>query len=143
MRLKLTVNGIVCNLEVHQDARLVDVLRRNLRLTGTKVGCGEGHCGSCTVLVDGQPVRACVYPARRAAGKQVLTVEGLAACWGDPHELHPLQRAFIDHGVIQCGFDLVDLGGLLRHAYPYRFSIICDMENGAWAMTASFSSVLR
>ncbi len=56
------------------------------------------------VLLDGRPVRSCVYPARRAAGKQVLTIEGLAATWGDPDELHPLQQAFIEHGAVQCGF---------------------------------------
>jgi selenium-dependent xanthine dehydrogenase len=104
MLVKLTVNGIDHELDVPADAKLVDVLRRDLRLTGTKVGCGEGHCGSCTVLVDGRAVRSCVYPAHRAAGKRVLTVEGLAASWGEPDELHPLQQAFIDHGVVQCGF---------------------------------------
>ena len=102
--MKLTVNGVEHDLEVSPDARLADVLRRDLGLTGTKIGCGEGQCGSCTVLLDGRPVRACVYPAHRAAGKQILTIEGLAASWGDPDELHPLQQAFIDHGAVQCGF---------------------------------------
>ncbi|MBU0702771.1 MAG: (2Fe-2S)-binding protein, partial [Chloroflexi bacterium] len=110
--MKLTVNGVEHDLEVSPDARLADVLRLDLGLTGTKIGCGEGQCGSCTVLLDGRPVRACAYPARRAAGKQVLTIEGLAASWKDPDvreprsndELHPLQRAFIDHGAVQCGF---------------------------------------
>jgi xanthine dehydrogenase molybdenum-binding subunit len=104
MLIELTVNGIDHDLDVSPDAKLVDVLRCQLGLTGTKVGCSEGHCGSCTVLVDGRAVRSCVYPAHRAAGKRVLTVEGLAASWGEPDELHPLQRAFIDHGVVQCGF---------------------------------------
>ena len=102
--MKLTVNGIEYDLEAAPDAKLADLLRRDLGLTGTKIGCGEGQCGSCVVLLNGRPVRSCVYPARRAAGKQVLTVEGLAASWGDPGELHPLQRAFIEHGVVQCGF---------------------------------------
>ena len=75
-----------------------------LGLTGTKIGCSDGQCGSCAVLLDGRTVRSCVYPARRAAGKEVLTVEGLAASWGEPAELHPLQRAFVDHGAVQCGF---------------------------------------
>ena len=102
--LNLIVNGVEYDLEVAPDAKLADVLRRDLGLTGTKIGCGDGQCGTCVVLLDGRPVRSCVYPARRAAGKQVLTIEGLAASWGDPDELHPLQRAFIDHGAVQCGF---------------------------------------
>ena len=102
--IKLTVNGIERELEVNPDAKLADVLRRNLGLTGTKIGCGDGQCGSCTVLLDGRPIRACVYPAHRAVGKRIITVEGLAATWGDPNELHPLQKAFIEHGAVQCGF---------------------------------------
>ena len=102
--MKLTVNGVEYDADVALDARLSDVLRRDLGLTGTKVGCGEGQCGSCVVLVGGRPVRSCRYPVGRAVGKRILTVEGLAASWGDPEELHPLQRAFIEHGVVQCGF---------------------------------------
>jgi len=104
IQIKLTVNGTEHQLSVDSDARLADVLRGDLGLTGTKIGCGEGQCGSCTVLLDGRAVRSCIYPARRADGKTVLTIEGLAASWGDPDELHPLQRAFIDHGTVQCGF---------------------------------------
>jgi selenium-dependent xanthine dehydrogenase len=103
-RIELTVNGIKHALEVAPDAKLADVLRRDLGLTGTKIGCSDGQCGSCTVLLDGRAVRSCVYPIRRAAGKDVITAEGLAASWGDPDELHPLQRAFIEHGAVQCGF---------------------------------------
>jgi CO/xanthine dehydrogenase Mo-binding subunit/aerobic-type carbon monoxide dehydrogenase small subunit (CoxS/CutS family) len=102
--MNLTVNGITYELDVSPDRRLVDVLRQELGLTGTKVGCGDGQCGACVVLLDGRPVRSCVFPVRRAADKQVLTIEGLAASWGDPDELHPLQRAFIDHGAVQCGY---------------------------------------
>jgi xanthine dehydrogenase molybdenum-binding subunit len=102
--MKLTVNGTQVDLDLPPDCSLADLLRKHLGLTGTKIGCGDGQCGTCVVLVDGRPVRSCVYPARRATGKQVLTVEGLAASWGEPDELHPLQRAFIDHGAVQCGF---------------------------------------
>jgi CO/xanthine dehydrogenase Mo-binding subunit/aerobic-type carbon monoxide dehydrogenase small subunit (CoxS/CutS family) len=102
--IQFTVNGTDHKLEVGPDAKLADVLRYQLGLTGTKIGCSDGQCGSCVVLLDGRAVRSCVYPARRAHGKQVVTVEGLAATWGDPGELHPLQRAFIDHGAVQCGF---------------------------------------
>ena len=102
--MQLNVNGVDHELDVSSESKLADVLRRELGLTGTKIGCGEGGCGSCVVLLDGRPIRSCVYPAHRAAGKRILTVEGLAASWGDPDELHPLQQAFIEHGVVQCGF---------------------------------------
>ncbi len=104
MRMVLTVNGTEREVEVGPETTLADLLRDELGLTGTKIGCGDGLCGSCVVLLDGKAVRACVYPARRAAGKSVLTIEGLAATWGRPGELHPLQKAFIEHGAVQCGF---------------------------------------
>jgi len=102
--LKLTVNGIEHELEISPDTKLADVLRSELGLTGTKIGCSDGLCGSCVVLVDGRAVRSCIYPARRVEGKEILTVEGLAASWSDLDALHPLQRAFVDHGAVQCGF---------------------------------------
>jgi selenium-dependent xanthine dehydrogenase len=103
-KTRLTVNGIKHEVEISADTKLADVLRGELGLTGTKIGCSDGQCSSCTVLLDGRAVRSCIYPARRAEGKEVLTVEGLAASWGDREELHPLQRAFIEHGAVQCGF---------------------------------------
>ncbi|MGQ9600166.1 MAG: molybdopterin-dependent oxidoreductase [Anaerolineae bacterium] len=102
--IRLEVNGQEYRLEVDPETKLADVLRYDLGLTGTKIGCGDGQCGSCVVLLDGQAVRSCVYPVRRVVGKQILTIEGLAATWEKPGELHPLQRAFIDHGAVQCGF---------------------------------------
>ncbi len=102
--IALEVNGREYRLEVDPEAKLAEVLRYHLGLTGTKIGCGDGQCGSCMVLVDGKAVRSCVYPVRRAVGKSILTIEGLAATTGRPGELHPLQRAFIDHGAVQCGF---------------------------------------
>jgi CO/xanthine dehydrogenase Mo-binding subunit/aerobic-type carbon monoxide dehydrogenase small subunit (CoxS/CutS family) len=102
--MKLTINGIEYDLQVTPDTKLADVLRNELGLTGTKIGCSDGQCGSCVVLVDGRAVRACIYPARRVEGKEVLTVEGLAGSWGSPDELHPLQKAFVEHGAVQCGF---------------------------------------
>ena len=79
---------------------LVEVLRDQLELTGTKVACGEGECGACTVLLDGQPVNSCLVPALKVQGREVLTVEGLASLG----ELHPLQKAFVEHGAVQCGY---------------------------------------
>ena len=103
-KITLKVNGVEREVTVGPDTKLADVLRAELGLTGTKIGCSDGQCGSCAVLLNGRTVRSCVYPARRAAGKEVLTVEGLAASWGEPAELHPLQQAFVDHGAIQCGY---------------------------------------
>ena len=103
-RIKLIVNNVEHEVEAGPETKLADALRYQLGLTGTKIGCSDGQCGACTVLVDGRAVRSCVYPARRAAGKKVLTVEGFAASWGHPEELHPLQKAFVEHGAVQCGF---------------------------------------
>ena len=94
-----TVNGHEVSVESMPMARLLDVLREDLRLTGTKEGCGEGECGACTVLVNGIPVNSCLIPLAQAEGADILTVEGVA---GD-NRLHPIQTAFIDHGAAQCG----------------------------------------
>jgi CO/xanthine dehydrogenase Mo-binding subunit/aerobic-type carbon monoxide dehydrogenase small subunit (CoxS/CutS family) len=103
-KIKLAVNGTEHQLTITPDTRLADVLRHDLGLTGTKIGCSDGQCGSCVVLLDGKAVRSCTFPVSKAAGKQVVTVEGLAATWGRRDELHPLQKAFVDHGAVQCGF---------------------------------------
>jgi CO/xanthine dehydrogenase Mo-binding subunit/aerobic-type carbon monoxide dehydrogenase small subunit (CoxS/CutS family) len=103
-KIRLIINGAEFEVDVTPDTKLADVLRHDLGLTGTKIGCGDGLCGSCVVLLDGKAVRSCTYAARRAEGRSVLTIEGLAASWGDPAELHPLQKAFIEHGAVQCGF---------------------------------------
>jgi carbon-monoxide dehydrogenase small subunit/xanthine dehydrogenase small subunit len=94
-----SVNGEPRRLRVRSDQRLIDVLRQDLRLTGTKEGCGKGECGSCTVLVDGQAVDSCLMLAYQADGTAVQTIEGLAQ--GD--RLHPIQEAFVEHGASQCG----------------------------------------
>jgi aerobic-type carbon monoxide dehydrogenase small subunit (CoxS/CutS family) len=98
--LTMRLNDQEVTIEVKTDALLVDVLRDQLELTGTKEACGEGECGACTVLLDGEPVTSCLIPALKAQGKEVMTVEGLASAG----ELHPLQRAFIEHGAVQCGY---------------------------------------
>lgn len=99
MKIDLNVNGVAKQLDVDPEMPLLWVLRDVLGLTGTKYGCGQALCGACTVHLDGQVVRACVTPARRAAGKAVTTIEGLSAT----HD-HPLQRAWVELGVPQCGF---------------------------------------
>jgi aerobic-type carbon monoxide dehydrogenase small subunit (CoxS/CutS family) len=98
--LIMTLNGEEVAVQVKPSALLVEVLRDQLELTGTKVACGEGECGACTVLLDGEPVNSCLVPALKAQGREVMTVEGLASLG----ELHPLQKAFVEHGAVQCGY---------------------------------------
>lgn len=97
---ELLINGSRRRVEAAPDTMLLYALRDELGLTGTKYGCGEGVCGSCTVLLDGLPRRSCRTTVQAAAGKQITTIEGLAA----DGKLHPLQQAFIDVGVMQCGY---------------------------------------
>jgi carbon-monoxide dehydrogenase small subunit len=98
--LRFTVNGAEVEVRARPMERLLDVLRGELGLTGTKEGCGEGECGACSVLVDGELVNSCLVPALQAAGTAITTIEGIAGAAG---ELHPLQSAFIVHGGAQCG----------------------------------------
>lgn len=100
MEIEIIVNGEGRRLVVEPTESLASVLREHLRLTGTKIGCGSGDCGACTVLVDGRAVCSCLFPAWRADGRAVTTIEGLAS----DGVLHPLQAAFVKHGALQCGF---------------------------------------
>ena len=100
MNIRFAVNGREVSIETDAETRLLDVLREDLHLTGTKEGCGEGECGACTVLLDGLPVNSCLIPAPQVEGRDVLTIEGLA----DGHRLHPVQAAFVEQGAVQCGF---------------------------------------
>jgi len=98
--IQLIVNGEQVESAVEPNRTLVDFLREDLGLTGTKHGCGLGDCGACTVILDGKPVNSCLVLAVQARGKEVLTIEGLA----ENGKLHPIQQAFVDKGAIQCGF---------------------------------------
>jgi aerobic-type carbon monoxide dehydrogenase small subunit (CoxS/CutS family) len=100
MRIELTVNGDLYRREVTPDATLLDVLRDDLGLTGTKWGCKTGDCGACTVLVDGEPVTSCIQLARQVEGRELTTIEGLDAESG----LSDVQEAFVRNGAAQCGF---------------------------------------
>lgn len=94
------VNGVERCVEIQPNQTLLQVLRYDLKLTGTKQGCAIGECGACTVLMDGEPVNACLLLAAKAEGRQIVTIEGL----GSRERLHPLQRAFIERGAVHCGF---------------------------------------
>ena len=96
----LTVNGRSCAIEADADVSLLSVLRDQLDLTGSKYGCGEGQCGACTVLIDGNPRRSCITPVGAVGQKQITTIEGLAQ--GD--HLHPLQEAFLEEAAMQCAY---------------------------------------
>jgi|SRR5690349_6748033 len=106
--MRLTLNGRRVRVDVHPLRRLLDVLREDCGLTGTKEGCGEGECGACTVLIDGRPVNSCLVPAAHAEGARVTTIEGLGG-------RHHLQRAFVEHGGAQCG---ICTPGMIMAALP-------------------------
>lgn len=114
MNLEFTLNGAAVHLETDADARLIDLLRDRFGLLGTKEGCGEGECGACTVLVDGQPVNSCLLLGLHVALRTVVTIEGL----GSPAAPSNLQRRFVEAGAAQCGFCtpgmLVSATALLR-----------------------------
>lgn len=97
---QFTVNGKARSVETEPDRPLLEVLREDLGLTGTKYGCGEGQCAGCTVLLDNRPVLSCLTPVRTVAGRKITTIEGLA----EGTTLHPVQQAFLDEGAMQCGY---------------------------------------
>ncbi len=103
MNVTIEVNGERRTVDVDPWRRLLDVLREDLRLTGTKEGCGEGECGACTVLLDGAPVNSCLVAAGQCDGRAVVTVEGLARRDGGEVLLHEVQRALVERGGAQCG----------------------------------------
>lgn len=128
--LSFTLNGKAVRLDVDGGRALLWVLRTDLGLTGTKYGCGEGYCGSCTVLVDGEPVRSCQVAVKEIAGKSVLTIEGLAAAG----KLSPVQEAFVKHEAMQCGFCtsgmIMEAHALLgKNSRPTRAEIIKGLDD--------------
>ncbi len=117
--INLSVNGQQYSLEPVAGETLSTLLRQRLQLTGTKIGCEEAECGACTVLIDGEPIVSCIYPAERADGKTIITIEGLAQGVHEEMKLHPLQESFIEHGAVQCGFcipgQIMTAYALLKH----------------------------
>jgi len=127
MLIKCKVNGLAHTLDVFPMARLLDVLREQLQLTGTKEGCGEGECGACTVVLDGRIVNSCLVPAAQMNNSEITTIEGVA----HDDQLHAVQQSFIQHGGAQCGIctpgmvlAAVDL--LNRNPHPTE----ADIRNG-------------
>jgi carbon-monoxide dehydrogenase small subunit len=98
--IRFILNDKPISVSVDSDRMLLWVLRTDLGLTGTKFGCGEGFCGACTVIVNGEAVRSCQYPVKNVEGKKIMTIEGLAR----NGRLHPLQQAFVEHDALQCGY---------------------------------------
>jgi len=128
--LSFRLNGRTRKLAVDPKRMLLWVLRTDLELTGAKYGCGEGFCGACTVLVDGEAVRSCQFPVGDIDGKEVVTIEGL----GRNRDLHPLQQAFVAHDALQCGFCtpgmILSAYALLRkNASPSTQEIVRHMED--------------
>lgn len=127
--MELIINGQKHELQIDSGKNLLEVLRDDLHLTGTKYGCGEGQCGSCTILLEGRPVRACITRADNAAGREIITVEGLE----QDGQLHPLQEAFLEEDAFQCayctsGMIMSGVALLNKNPEPSRRQIINAMQ---------------
>lgn len=141
-KLSFTVNGQVRSVTTDEERPLLDVLREDFSLTGTKYGCGEGECGACTVLLDGRTVRSCLTAVGDVADQEVLTIEGLAN--GD--ELHPVQQAFLDEQAMQCGYCVpgqvltaVELLG--RNGRPSREEVV-EAMSGNLCRCCNYANIL-
>lgn len=140
--ISFTLNNKPVSVEVNGDEPLLTVIRTNLDHTGTKYGCGLGLCGACTVLINKEPVRSCMVYIEDVAGKEVMTIEGLAQ--GD--ELHPVQKAFVEHDALQCGFCTPGMimnatGFLYKNPDPTREQIIEGMEDNL-CRCASYTRII-
>jgi isoquinoline 1-oxidoreductase alpha subunit len=127
--IELQINRTKRKIEAEPERSLLSVLRDEFDLTGAKYGCGEGQCGACTVLIDGQPARSCITQVSAVAGKQITTIEGLE----QNGRLHPLQEAFIEAGAMQCGYCipgmLMSAAGLLKkNSSPTESEILRAMQ---------------
>jgi aerobic carbon-monoxide dehydrogenase small subunit len=139
---RFTVNGQERRVDTQPDRPLLEVLREDLKLTGTKYGCGEGQCRACSVLLDGRAIVSCITPVRAAAGKSITTIEGLAA----NARLHPVQQAFLEEGAMQCGYCvpgmIVRTVALLEaHPKPTEEQVI-DSLNGSLCRCCGYPRIL-
>jgi aerobic-type carbon monoxide dehydrogenase small subunit (CoxS/CutS family) len=140
--IRLSVNGKAHSVDTEPERPLLEVLREDLGLTGTKYGCGEGQCGSCTVLLDGKPAVSCVTTVRAAEGRKIVTIEGLAA----GGKLHPVQQAFLDEGAVQCGYCtpgmvLQTMALLENHPKPTDAQIV-DGLNGHLCRCSDYQRIM-
>jgi aerobic-type carbon monoxide dehydrogenase small subunit (CoxS/CutS family) len=129
-KISFNLNGKKTEILIDPGRTLLWVLRNQLGLTGTKFGCGEGFCGACTVLLNGEPTRSCIISVGEAANKEIITIEGLSK----NGKLHPVQKAFIDHDALQCGYCTPGMivtatGLLMKNPSPTRQEIIEGLEN--------------
>ena len=136
------MNGVARTVETEPDRPLLEVLREDLKLTGSKYGCGEGQCRACTVLIDGKALPSCVTPVRSAAGKKIVTIEGLAT--GD--RLTRVQQAFVDEGAMQCGYCvpgmiLTATALLERNRHPSDAQIV-EAMNGNLCRCCGYTNIL-
>lgn len=139
----LHVNGDKHEISTHPDRTLLEVIREDLGLTGTKYGCGEGECRSCVVLLDGRPVSACQTTVVKAADKEIVTIEGLA----HDEKLHPVQQAFLDEGAMQCGYCvpgmiLTAVALLGKKSRPTRDEIVTFM-NGNICRCCGYTKIVE
>jgi aerobic-type carbon monoxide dehydrogenase small subunit (CoxS/CutS family) len=128
--IRFELNGKQTEIQIDPLSTLLWVLRNNLGLTGTKFGCGMGFCGTCTVLIDNEPVRSCSIPVGEVAGKKIITIEGLEK----NGNLHPVQKAFVEHDALQCGFCTPGMvmnavGLLIKNPKPTKQDIVKGMED--------------
>jgi carbon-monoxide dehydrogenase small subunit len=141
--LQFTLNGKSRRISTDSRRTLLDVLREDLDLTGTKYGCGEGQCRACTVLIDGNPVRSCLTEITEVEGRKIETIEGLA----NGRELHPVQEAFVEEGAMQCGYCvpgmiLTTVALLKRHPKPTQAQII-EALNGNICRCCGYVNILQ
>lgn len=141
--ITLTVNGKERTVVTDPERSLLDVLREELHLTGAKYGCGEGRCGTCTVLMDGRQTLSCVTPVAMADKKTVTTIEGLA----DGDSLHPVQQAFLDEGAIQCGYCtpgmILSTVALLKNNPQPTDEQITEWMNGNLCRCNGYTKILK
>lgn len=139
--VRLTVNGNPVDAEVAPWVTLLDFLREQLHLTGTKKGCDHGQCGACTVLVDGRRVNSCLILAVVKDGAEVTTIEGL----GSPQSLHPLQQAFVDHDAFQCGYctpgQICSAAGLIAEGQAKTREEIRELMSGNLCRCGAYTNI--
>ena len=142
-KIQLHVNGITHAVEADPDRSLLSILRDDMEMTGSHYGCGEGQCGACTVLIDGQPTRSCITPLMSVGKRQVLTIEGLEK----DGKLHPVQEAFLEADALQCGYCtsgmIMSAVGLLRkNSNPTETEILHGMQ-GNICRCGTYQRILR